>query len=303
MQIPVPVCYTHPWPTDLESAQEKFLFYNDRMTTLFLNRDRLAEQPQIATWSMSKDDPKYSSACLLWDVFHVYHLMGTMCWNEGVKLMTEDKDHKTSKTRFLQAYEYFNAITQRVLPSWLHSCRQVYKPEKDGSKTLLIPQFLKSDVWLHWSQMALVMVHRVTIDKALQTETSPSLIAKIAKGGWNLLASLPRTDVMLIKDLFQKQKDEIKVYALTFWARSNENSAENGIHGKRVKIYKDLAKKKLKLIGLETLAEECDKCENTNSSVYFHEVPQTDIENEVLDSISTVNITEKEAKNTLLCCV
>lgn len=292
MQLPVPVCYSDPWPTEHFSALSKFVVYDARIQNLFSIRDRKAEIPKIAIWSMGSGESVFSSSCLLWDVLHVYHLVGVLSWNEAIRQMEVLKDHKKAKSLFLEAHKFFQTISESILPAWLPSCRMAHLHEKDGSLKTIFPPFLVGETWKYWSQLALAMVHRVMIDKARESAT-PTLVSKIALGGYNLLKDLPRTEQKQLGSLIQEHTQILKIYALAYWAKGAENSAESGVHGMRVKILKDLVLIASKVPGLENIKEEAANCEQLNNSVYFHAVPKENLVEQVLSMITAVNLTDK----------
>jgi hypothetical protein len=300
MELPIPVCLSGAWPSNLESARDKFAVYDQKKRILFAARDRKAELPKIAIWSMGSGDTIYSSTCLLWDVLHVYHHMGVLYWNEGVRQMA---DHQAAKKSFLEAYKMFRAISEKILPAWLPACRLVQRHEKDTSLTLMFPPFLVTDYWKHWSNLSLAMVHRVMIDKAVTEKMGDGLISRIAMGGYNLLKDLPRTESVQLKKIVEEHKNVLKTYALVYWTRNTKSSTEPNIHGRQVKILQDLAKTPIILPGIEDLKNEAATCEQTNNSMFFELVPQENIENDVLSLLPTTNVTEKDIQGPVACCV
>jgi hypothetical protein len=302
MQLPIPMCHSAPWPADLKAATEKFDVYNERMRLLFKNRDRTAEYPRINIWSMGPAEPALSSACLQWDVLHVYHMMAILHWNEAVTQFSTARDHNKARLLFTEAAKYFKAISDKVLPSWLPACRSAQRHEKDGSLTLVFPSFLVSDTWKHWTTLATSMVYRVMIDKAIAGESSPSLVSKLALGGYRLLASLPRTELKNVQKLVEEQRNVLKIYGLVYWSRIGDSSAEGDIHGRRVKILKDLAQTPVVLPGIDDLRKEAELYEQTNNTVYFHPVPSGNVADEVLASAPATAII-KEENLAMICCV
>lgn len=302
MMLSVPVCQTDPWPSDLEGALRKFSAFNDRIRILFLTRDRKSERPKAVVWALGPSDTSFASACLLWDMLHVYHLMGVLNWNEGVRQLQEDANHKGAKASFLLAHKFFGSISQKIVPAWNPACRMVYRHTKKGLQELVIPSFLAGDSWRCWSQLCLAMIHKVMLDKGQSVNSSPALMAKIAMGGFNILEALPRTDSEPVKSLVLGLSQKLKACALVNWSRGQESSEDPGIHGKRVKILGQLVAQGIHLLpGFEFVKEEAENVTKMNDSVYFQPVPNEDVEKQVLSALPCTDVTASDGKEIIEC--
>jgi hypothetical protein len=228
--------------------------------------------------------------------------MGVLNWNEGVRQLQEDANHRGAKTSFLQAHKFFGSISQKIMPAWNPACRMVHRHTEKGPQELVVPSFLAGDSWAQWAQLCLAMIHRVMLDKGQSVNSSPALMVKIAMGGFNILETLPRTDSEPVKSLVHGFLQNLKALALVNWSRSQEGSEDTGTHGKRVKILGQLVTQGIHLLpGLEFVKEEAENMSKMNDSVYFQPVPAEDIEKQILSTLPRTDVTASDQKDIVEC--
>lgn len=289
MELPVPVCYTDPWPADLDTAELKLSALEARMRSLFATRDRYAEHPRAHTWSLGCKEPQYTSACLLWEVLNAYHLMGVLNWNHGLKHSDHTKIHKAAC--------FFNAIATKVLPLWNPACRQV----SDG-RLFVEPRFLCTGYWEIMRDICCAEIQRKGVASGLKMGTKPATLAKIAVAGWKPLCRPHMCKGTPAAAVLSKQREILRAYTLATWARSIASDNDPATYGKAVRAMESAAKTTEKLEGLEDIVSEAGTFQHTNAHVYYSAIPAEEIDGELLSTVESRMLSTIRL-DALPCCV
>jgi hypothetical protein len=231
-------------------------------------------------------------------------MMGALCWNEGMNQLTKEKNQKQAKVMFCDALKFFKCISQKILPSWQPACRAVYQLYEGGTRTLTFPDFLIGDNWQGWVKLCRAMVQRCNMERAL-TESSVNVISKVATGGYGILnGTTEKLEPREAAQFFETQRLAFKWYAISYWAKVDEEAEKVGKKIKALKaVYEEM--QKLKATGwpnLEDVKLEAERWEKLNSSVYFQAIPKEYDENALLLELPTADLTTGLV-NDLDCCV
>lgn len=286
MELPVPICHSEPWPTDLEQAEIKFSHFNEHRRALFLTHDHYAEVPRIQTWSSSaKDNKRYSSACLLWDAIQAYGLLGVLNWNNGIKT--------GAVSNIRRAACFFNAIAKKLLPRWNPACRQV----ADG-KSFVKPLCLRQCYWETLTDICRAEIQRLSLVMGLSKNNQTSALARLAVAGWKPLLRKWKWFDGPVADLLEKQRNRLRSYSLVLWARTLAKDNDPATYGKCVRAMESAAKNG-SIEGLGDLVTEAASTRQMNDRVYYSSVPTAEIDDEILNAVNPYDI---EIKFDALAC-